>query len=229
MWDDQPAPRARRVERRALLLPAGPLPATPTCAVAASYHREAEVTRLTRDLNQAREEQTATAEVLQIISNSSGGLEAVFDAMLEKAVRMFRATQQRASSPCQRGRAPRCRRTVPPPARPLGAEAVGRIVKTIEVYDNFCHANDPYEEHNFGSFEADGHTIFFKIAIFPTPGRLNLHKEGVTIVLKIAPMLYFASQALLVPYSGAYNSNGEWECRERPRETLLVALLGEPR
>jgi hypothetical protein len=26
-----------------------------------------------------------------------------------------------------------------------------------------------------------------------------------------------------------YNSNGEWECRERPRETLLVALLGEPR
>jgi len=44
----------------------------------------------------------------------------------------------------------------------LGSEAVARIVKTIEVYDNFCHANDPYEEH-FGSFEADGHTIFFKI------------------------------------------------------------------
>jgi hypothetical protein len=57
------------------------------------YHREAEVTRLTRDLNQAREEQTATAERLQIISNFSGGLEAVFDAMLEKAVRIFRATR----------------------------------------------------------------------------------------------------------------------------------------
>ena len=48
----------------------------------------------------------------------------------------------------------------------LGAEAVARIVKTIEVYDNFCHANDPYEEHDFGSFEADGHTIFFKIDYF---------------------------------------------------------------
>jgi hypothetical protein len=29
----------------------------------------------------------------------------------------------------------------------LGPEAVARIVKTVEVYDNFCHANDPYEEH----------------------------------------------------------------------------------
>jgi hypothetical protein len=26
----------------------------------------------------------------------------------------------------------------------LGPEAAARIVKTVEVYDNFCHANDPY-------------------------------------------------------------------------------------
>ena len=45
----------------------------------------------------------------------------------------------------------------------LGAEAVARIVKAIAVYDDFCHANDPYEEHDFGSFEVDGHKIFFKI------------------------------------------------------------------
>jgi hypothetical protein len=45
----------------------------------------------------------------------------------------------------------------------LGAEAVARIVKTIAVYDEFCHANDPYEEHDFGAFEADGNVIFFKI------------------------------------------------------------------
>ena len=48
----------------------------------------------------------------------------------------------------------------------LGAEAVARIVKTIAVYDDFCHANDPHEEHDFGAFEADGHTIFFKIDYF---------------------------------------------------------------
>jgi len=45
----------------------------------------------------------------------------------------------------------------------LGPEAVARIVKTIEVYDDFCHANDPHEEHDFGAFEAEGHTIFFKV------------------------------------------------------------------
>jgi hypothetical protein len=35
--------------------------------------------------------------------------------------------------------------------RPLGPVAVERIVKTIAVFDDFCHANDPYEEHDFGS------------------------------------------------------------------------------
>ena len=45
----------------------------------------------------------------------------------------------------------------------LGADAVARIVRAIAAYDDFCHANDPYEEHDFGSFEADSHVIFFKI------------------------------------------------------------------
>jgi hypothetical protein len=31
------------------------------------------------------------------------------------------------------------------------------------VYDDFCHANDPHEEHDFGAFEVDGQMIFFKI------------------------------------------------------------------
>ena len=48
----------------------------------------------------------------------------------------------------------------------LGADAVARIVKTIAVYDDFCHANDPYGEHDFGSFVAEGKTIFFKIDYF---------------------------------------------------------------
>ena len=45
----------------------------------------------------------------------------------------------------------------------LGAEAVARIVKTIAVYEDFCRANDPHEEHDFGAFEAEGDVIFFKI------------------------------------------------------------------
>jgi Protein of unknown function (DUF3768) len=45
----------------------------------------------------------------------------------------------------------------------LGGEAVARIVKTVAVFDDFCHANDPHEEHDFGAFDADGHRVFFKI------------------------------------------------------------------
>ena len=45
----------------------------------------------------------------------------------------------------------------------LGADVAERIFRTIATYDDFCHANDPHGEHDFGSFEADGHTIFFKI------------------------------------------------------------------
>ena len=45
----------------------------------------------------------------------------------------------------------------------LGPEAAERIFKTIAVFDDFSHDNDPYEEHDFGSFLADGRTIFFKI------------------------------------------------------------------
>jgi Protein of unknown function (DUF3768) len=51
----------------------------------------------------------------------------------------------------------------------LGPEAVERIVKTIAVFDDFCHANDPYEEHDFGSFEAEGHEILFKIDLYEEP------------------------------------------------------------
>ena len=73
----------------------------------------------------------------------------------------------------------------------LGAEAVARIVKTIEIYDDFCHANDPYEEHDFGSFEAEGHTIFFKIDYYdptptlhsPDPSDPTVTKRVITIML----------------------------------------------
>jgi hypothetical protein len=45
----------------------------------------------------------------------------------------------------------------------LGHEVVARIFKTIAVYDEFCNANDPYEEHDFGALDVDGQIVFFKI------------------------------------------------------------------
>jgi Protein of unknown function (DUF3768) len=50
----------------------------------------------------------------------------------------------------------------------LGHATVERIVKTLAVFDEFCHANDPYSEHDFGAFEVEGHRILFKIDYFDT-------------------------------------------------------------
>ena len=57
------------------------------------------------------------------------------------------------------------RAMITPGIAALGPAAVARLVKTIAVFDDFCEANDPYEEHDFGAFEAEGHTIFFKILV----------------------------------------------------------------
>ena len=73
----------------------------------------------------------------------------------------------------------------------LGAETVARIVKTIGVFDDFCHANDPHEEHDFGAFDADGQRVFFKIDYFDEsityhssdPADPSVTKRVITIML----------------------------------------------
>ena len=73
----------------------------------------------------------------------------------------------------------------------LGPEAVARIIQTVAVFDDFCHANDPHEEHDFGAFEADGKRVFFKIDYFdstltyhsPDPSDPSVTTRVITIML----------------------------------------------
>jgi hypothetical protein len=73
----------------------------------------------------------------------------------------------------------------------LGSEAVERIVKTIAVFDDFHHANDPHQEHDFGSFEVDGTTVFFKIDYYdnslsmhsPDPSDPSVTQRVITVML----------------------------------------------
>ncbi len=80
---------------------------------------------------------------------------------------------------------------ITPGVAALGPEAVERIVKTIAVFDDFCHANDPHEEHDFGAFDVDGHTVMFKIDYLdqsmsmrsPDPADPSVTQRVITIML----------------------------------------------
>lgn len=73
----------------------------------------------------------------------------------------------------------------------LGAEAIARIVKTIALFDDFHHENDPHQEHDFGNVELEGHSIFFKIDYYdnsltagsPDPSDPSVTERVITLML----------------------------------------------
>ena len=73
----------------------------------------------------------------------------------------------------------------------LASKQSNTSFKQSPVFDDFCHANDPHEEHDFGSFEVEGRTIFFKIDYYdkslthhsPNPADPSVTERVITIML----------------------------------------------
>ena len=80
---------------------------------------------------------------------------------------------------------------ITPGVAALGSAFVERIVKTIAVFDDFHHANDPHQEHDFGAFKIDDHELFFKIDYYdttlsagsPDPSDPSVTERVITIML----------------------------------------------
>lgn len=55
-----------------------------------------------------------------------------------------------------------CRVAITAGIAALGHDAVCEIFDHIKAYDNFTPDNDPYGEHDFGSFHYGAHQVFWK-------------------------------------------------------------------
>jgi GAF domain-containing protein len=121
--------------------------------------RTDELSKRTDDLSEALEQQTATSEVLSIISSSPGDLDPVFKAILENATRICEAkygnlylyadgaVQTVASHSASAALA--AERLRAPPFRPGPGTAVGRVIQTkaaVHIADVLADPGYPHED-----------------------------------------------------------------------------------
>lgn len=55
---------------------------------------------------------------------------------------------------------------ITPGVQDLGDDALSIVSRKVQEFDAFSEANDPYAEHDFGSFECEDQKIFWKIDYF---------------------------------------------------------------
>jgi len=55
-----------------------------------------------------------------------------------------------------------CRVVITAGIQSLGDASVAAVLRAVQTYDRFTADNDPYGEHDFGSFTYEGHTVFWK-------------------------------------------------------------------
>jgi GAF domain-containing protein len=101
-----------------------------------------ELRQRTDDLSEALDQQTATSEVLRVISSSPGALEPVFDAMLENATRICEAKFGSLYLYDKNGLTLAAAHNAPPafaearrrgPIQPAPDMALGRVIRTMQI------------------------------------------------------------------------------------------------
>ena len=73
----------------------------------------------------------------------------------------------------------------------LGAKLEVNILDAVRVFNDFNQDNDPFGDHDFGSFEVAGHKVIFKIDYFdvhraqhsPDPADSDVTERVMTIML----------------------------------------------
>jgi Protein of unknown function (DUF3768) len=55
----------------------------------------------------------------------------------------------------------------------LSPKDIDAVLQLVSKFDNFSEDNDPYGEHDFGSFKHNGKTIYFKIDYYAADSNLS--------------------------------------------------------
>ena len=125
---------------------------------------ETEVARLARELNEAREQQTATSEVLQVISSFAVELDPVFQAIVTNATRLCEAKYANlylfADGAFQLvSAALALERLRGPPIQPTPGTGLGRMIKaktTIQIADVLTDREYPRNDPLWSMSEREG-------------------------------------------------------------------------
>ena len=125
---------------------------------------EMEIARLARELNEAREQQTATSEVLQVISSFAVELDPVFQAIVTSATRLCEAKYANlylfANGAFQLvSAALALERLRGPPIQPTPGTGLGRMIKakaTIQIADVLTDQEYPRNDHLWRMSEREG-------------------------------------------------------------------------
>src|SRR6516225_2249603 len=128
--------------------------------------REAEVARLTRELNEAREQQAATAEVLRVISSFADGPDPVFQVILANATRICEARygnlylfSDGAFQLVASSAALALERLRGPPIRPTPGTGLGRMVRkraAVQIADVLADRAYPRDDPLGRAAEREG-------------------------------------------------------------------------